>query len=427
MKLLHSAYVKKRINIIAVRDDMATHDTCEATTVCTNLQSVICLHCNRRLCVQHIIDHNQITLSSMQNLTIDLESTFQEINNNYEKSRDTYNSMLISLNKWRTQQIERVQQIYEKNLKCVESQQESLSLLHQTLTEQLDRDARQKLTRIANHKNVIAEQLSNIYQTISKVHQQGSQLKWVVSSLPPEVNLDPFFGDPKLLPVSRHTSASNIHESSRKRKRSASISSKYFINLRKYRSFRRLVEMLSNTLNIEESKLNIANYLALQRSNFQLPALISSYLTAWHRKSDSKEKNIILNEYLFTIIKHIVCRHTEYIILLGTYAFFFNEKFQGNKREAMTFLLQFFVNHQCISQKQILRWYNNVKLHTCMGFEGARLLIEPYIKTLLSNNTVTNHETVSVNRNMVKLSDFIEIKKEPSETSQIKQESICIN
>ncbi|CAF3509965.1 unnamed protein product [Rotaria socialis] len=405
---------------------MPAHYTCEATTVCTNFQSAICLHCNRRLCVQHIINHNQIIPSSMENLASDLEFTFQQINDNYEKSRDTYNSTLTSLNKWRTQQIERVQQIYENRLHCVESQQESLSLLHQTLTEQLDRDARQELKLIESQKNAIAEKLSNIHQTISKVHQDGLQLKWVVSSLPPEVNLDPSFGHPKPLPVSRCTSASNIHESSRKRKRSASVSSEDFISLRKYRSFRRLVEMFSNTLDIEESKLRIANYLALQGSSFQLPTLISSYLAAWHGKSDSKEKNIVLNEYLFTIIKHTMCRHTGYIILLGIYAFFFNEKFQGNKREAMTFLLQFFVNHECISQKQILHWYNNVQLHTCMDFDGARLLIEPYIKTIWSNNTVTNPETVPVNRNMVKLSNPVEIKKEPSETAEIKQESICI-
>ncbi len=43
------------------------------------------------------------------------------------------------------------------------------------------------------------------------------------------------------------------------------------------------------------------------------------------------EKNIIINEHLSTIMKHIPYHIDDYTILLGIHAFFYNERIQGNK------------------------------------------------------------------------------------------------
>jgi hypothetical protein len=50
----------------------------------------------------------------------------------------------------------------------------------------------------------------------------------------------------------------------------------------------------------------------------------------------------------------------------------------------MTFLLQFFVNHQCISENLILDWYNKNDAHGYMGYEEAKQLAEPFVKSLLT-------------------------------------------
>jgi hypothetical protein len=75
--------------------------------------------------------------------------------------------------------------------------------------------------------------------------------------------------------------------------------------------------------------------------------------------------------------------------------------------EMMTFLLQFFLNHQCINQKQILDWYNNKDTLDYAGFDSARQLASPFIKSLSTNKT---EQTVST-------PDYqgfkIEIKEEP--------------
>jgi hypothetical protein len=166
-----------------------TSYTCEATTLCLNFQSAICLHCNRRLCLAHITEHNQTVLnSSVQNLSDEVEVTSKEINNQYEKSREMYHNILTSSNEWRLKQIERISQIYENHLQSVESQQEALNITHQQLTEVLDRDARQPLKYIQTQQNANPAILNRIQQTIEKVQKHSEQLKWNSSiSLPADL------------------------------------------------------------------------------------------------------------------------------------------------------------------------------------------------------------------------------------------------
>jgi hypothetical protein len=48
----------------------------------------------------------------------------------------------------------------------------------------------------------------------------------------------------------------------------------------------------------------------------------------------------------------------------------------------MRFLLQFFLDHQCITQKLILHWYNDNDTHDYVGFPEVKQLVKPFIKSL---------------------------------------------
>jgi hypothetical protein len=73
----------------------------------------------------------------------------------------------------------------------------------------------------------------------------------------------------------------------------------------------------------------------------------------------------------------------------------------------MTFLLQFFLNYQCIDQYKILKWYNHRGSFRYEGFDNAKQLAKPFIESL--NNT----QTVSTNPISVDQSSKIEVKQEP--------------
>jgi ATP-dependent Clp protease ATP-binding subunit ClpA len=163
-----------------------TNYKCEETFPCANFQSAICLHCNRRLCLAHITEHNEGHRSSIQNLSNEVEITYQQINNEYEKSRETYNHVLTSLNQWRTQQTEKIQQLYDYYLQSIESQQEALNMIQQDLAELLDRDARQPLKHIHKQQSDGIEIMRNIQQTIEKAQKRCIQLKWNHSKAPPD-------------------------------------------------------------------------------------------------------------------------------------------------------------------------------------------------------------------------------------------------
>jgi hypothetical protein len=165
-----------------------TNYKCEEIPSCGSFQSAICLHCNRRLCLAHITEHNEGIPSSIQNLLNEVEGTFQQINNEYEKSRETYNNVLTSLNQWRTQQTEKIQQLYDYHLQSIESQQESLNIIQHDLTNLLDRDARQPLKSIHKQQNANLGIINHIQETIEKAQKHCVQLRWN-HSISPQVNI----------------------------------------------------------------------------------------------------------------------------------------------------------------------------------------------------------------------------------------------
>jgi len=62
--------------------------------------------------------------------------------------------------------------------------------------------------------------------------------------------------------------------------------------------------------------------------------LVNSYLTAWHRQSDVRQKDFLLNEHISTIQKYLGNRTSDFDVLVGIQAFFYNNPIQGQKSES---------------------------------------------------------------------------------------------
>ncbi len=109
-----------------------TNYKCEDLSLCENFQAAICLHCNHRLCVQHIIEHDKIVFGDVKKISDLAEITFQQIKDKSDKSRITYNDLLSSFGEWRTQQLEKLEQIYENELLLIKNEGEALEDFHRT-------------------------------------------------------------------------------------------------------------------------------------------------------------------------------------------------------------------------------------------------------------------------------------------------------
>ncbi len=164
--------------------------TCTEIPVCTNFQSAICLHCDRRLCLFHIGEHGRILSNDLENLSNEAKAAFDYINEDSERNKITYSTVLASLNDWRTEQIEKIEQIYQDQLQCVASQQQTLEFIRHELLRKLEDDALQQLRFIQSQQSASMGVVNLIQQTIKQVRQDSQHLNWLFPT-PPTINIEP--------------------------------------------------------------------------------------------------------------------------------------------------------------------------------------------------------------------------------------------
>jgi hypothetical protein len=162
--------------------------TCEEPSVCGKFQSAICEHCNRRLCHGHIVEHQKI-VSSLTMFSNDIERIFQQIKNESQKRKNTYDNILASANKWRRLEMEKIDDIYRKHLKSIESEWKNLNNFEMKLFEQLESHGRQPLAHLKNQKDVTMKSINDIEQIIQKVRSDNQRLQW--KSLPIDLKPPP--------------------------------------------------------------------------------------------------------------------------------------------------------------------------------------------------------------------------------------------
>lgn len=191
-----------------------TSYVCEDHSVCNKLQLAICLHCQRRLCLEHITEHNKIILNSVTNISKDVQITFQQIKEESEKRRDVYNDILTSLNQWEAEEKEKLQQVYDYHLKSIQSQHEILANAELKLFEQLEQNALQPLEHLQNQQNSNIEIVDQIQQIIQKVRENNTYLKWNLDTPIPPVDIAYYpFNHPSVsLPIESSKSGMKIYK-----------------------------------------------------------------------------------------------------------------------------------------------------------------------------------------------------------------------
>jgi hypothetical protein len=156
---------------------------CEDSSLCENFQVAICLHCDRRLCVRHIIEHDKIVFGDVNKLSKLIEETLQQIKMKSEKSRIACDNLLPVLDEWRIQELDKIEQIYEHELQVIEIRKQVLEKFHRYLFEELERDARKPLERVQRQQNSNTVILNSSRQVVAKLRKESTKLKWDFSTL----------------------------------------------------------------------------------------------------------------------------------------------------------------------------------------------------------------------------------------------------
>jgi hypothetical protein len=244
---------------------------CEETSSCEKFQCAVCLHCNRLLCVQHIIEHDKFVLSSVDNLSNMVEDILKQIKYKSEKSRTTCDDVLPGLDEWRREELEKIEQIYKHESQLIGVREETLKNSHRYLLEEVEQNARQPLERVQREQNTNVEILNHIQQTIDNVRKESEELKWD-SSASPTVNSEYSPSDfvQMIVPMGMTTSSMRIENQSAANKKPSSIRSSQpsinnVVKLRSGHALKRLVQMFSNILSVQQSKVELETYIRVSK------------------------------------------------------------------------------------------------------------------------------------------------------------------
>lgn len=230
--------------------------TCEDKSKCAKMQSRVCLHCNRRLCSEHIIEHKNIVLNDLEN---EVKITLKGIEEKSLKHNSIFNDILISMNQWRTQQMEKVQQIYNDHLKLVQSHYDLLKNEEGKLFDTFEKKTLQPIQHEKTQLNLDMKIINGIQQSIKNLREDNIRLNWHITS-----SLFPIDIDPPVISIPSETLNSNIIDANE-----SILSTKTLIshscNSDKGRPIKRLVSMFSNISSIEKSKNDIDKYIIVSK------------------------------------------------------------------------------------------------------------------------------------------------------------------
>ncbi|CAF0820795.1 unnamed protein product [Adineta ricciae] len=351
----------------------------ETSSSCSKFQSAICLHCQRRLCVEHIIEHSERNSSSDggDELSNEVKRTLKDIKDKAQQSRAAHNNQLIELNQWREDNLKKINQIYDHELQLINLREHILLSFHHYLLMQLEEGARLPLERLKIQQNLNTGILHHIQQTLGNIQQDMKHLKWNFNQFSNSIKHSQ--SPSTLLPVQMPTRQDDQimfikqqqHQKMPKKRIQPAVP---------------LIVRFSQINSVTENIFAIDAY--VRRHSLKLVTIVNAYLTACHEKLSGDEKLAVLNTYVSVVQRYLNERETNADVLIGIQTFFYNNVFEDvEKNGIMLFLLQFFLKYKCIDYHLILNWYNGIERNDYEGFEQAQQLASPFLQSLFTSGS----------------------------------------
>jgi archaellum component FlaC len=93
--------------------DSLLQTSCETETACSKVALFSCHHCSKRLCLEHINEHNDLNIIRVEELSNDIDSLTHLLSNlGTEKS---FENARTKLNIWKKENLDNIEKIYELN------------------------------------------------------------------------------------------------------------------------------------------------------------------------------------------------------------------------------------------------------------------------------------------------------------------------
>ena len=174
------------------------HSITEENTLCEDIQSI----------ALHTTESTTDMSSEITHLSNQINTTSQQIKDKSNNSKLVYDNMLISLNDWRTEQLQQIEQIYQSHLQRILVKEQTLMKIHQEMLKYLKENATQHLERVQKQENSNLEVLYYIRHAIERVRTDSAELPWNFTIvLPNEIDISALNFSP--IPSLVHKATSN--------------------------------------------------------------------------------------------------------------------------------------------------------------------------------------------------------------------------
>lgn len=126
---------------------------------------------------------NQVTT----NISTDIEQLLENIRQQSEKRQSIFDHISKTLDQWKNEQINRIEEIYQDHFKLISNENQNLKNLEQKLIEQLKRNAVKSIENLRNQtsSNTNTNTIDRIQQTIHQVRDESLNLNWKISTFLP--------------------------------------------------------------------------------------------------------------------------------------------------------------------------------------------------------------------------------------------------
>ncbi|UJR16454.1 hypothetical protein I4U23_003356 [Adineta vaga] len=312
---------------------------------CSNFQSVICLHCMRRICIDHLDIHRQ----SLSNKIEEFKDEFNHIHTVLVNASITVAEERTNnenkWNNWRLEKIADIEREYNQMIDSIRNRQKLLEELELGLKQRLKDEIQQPLEEMLLRKSVNLPLLDTIQLTIQTIKKESESLSW----------------------NSEHMNTVGENKMNQQQALTEEKSNETITTPTKVKAWKPRNSLFSLFLDVSPSSVtNINEYIQTSMKDenameqYGLITLVYSYLLTWHQSKSYEDQatELILNKHILTIKQYITGKECERKVLIAMQFFDYQLKYNDSSNlELMTMLLHLFLQHQCISTAEMIDWY----------------------------------------------------------------------
>ena len=149
---------------------------CEESS-CDKMAFAICMHCDRRLCTNHIIVHEKNLLHDVNELTQEAHEFEQQMISDLETAIQICDNAEVDCKTWQATAIKRIHQLFDQKMKTIANHREYLKKQEHHFTDQYAVKVKKQLERMEAQPTANMEALNDVRSALYHIKHNYTSIK----------------------------------------------------------------------------------------------------------------------------------------------------------------------------------------------------------------------------------------------------------